>query len=250
MTLQEYFADHPRLALAFSGGTDSAYLLYAARQCGARIQPYFANSAFQPAFELADARRLCEQMDLPLRVVELDVLSVPHVAENPADRCYWCKQAIFSALIAAALTDGYEEIADGTNASDRVDDRPGMRALRELSVLSPLRECGLTKAEVRRLSREAGLFTADKPSYACLATRVPEGETITAEKLLKVERAESALFRLGYSDLRVRLRGAGALLQLPTAQLERARAGWEAIQAALSGEFTEIKLDPMGRTSQ
>lgn len=248
--LSEFFAAHPKLAVAFSGGTDSAYLLWAAARQGVDVQPYFAKSAFQPAFELDDARRLCCQLGLRLRVVELDVLSVPRVADNPADRCYWCKHAIFSALLAAARADGYEQIADGTNASDQVDDRPGMRALRELGVLSPLRLCGISKADVRRLSADQGLFTADKPSYACLATRVPAGERITAEKLQKVERAESALFALGYSDLRVRLRGAGALLQLPAAQQERARAGWAEILAALGGEFDEIRLDPKGRESQ
>lgn len=250
MTLPDFFAAHPKLALAFSGGTDSAWLLYAARQWGADVQPYFARSAFQPAFEYDDARRLCGQLGVPLRTVELDVLRVPRVADNPADRCYYCKQAIFSALIAAAEADGYPEIADGTNASDRVDDRPGMRALRELGVLSPLRACGVTKAQVRALSRQAGLFTADKPSYACLATRVPTGERIRLEKLQRVERAESALFALGYSDLRVRLRDGGALLQLPETQMQRARQEWETILAALGGEFTEIRLDGTGRKSE
>ena len=250
MTLQEFFTVHPKLALAFSGGADSAYLLYAARQYGAEVRPYFAKSAFQPAFEYADALRLCEQLGVPLRTVELDVLSADRVADNPADRCYFCKKAIFSALIAAARSDGYTEIADGTNASDRVDDRPGMRALREKGVLSPLRDCGVTKEDVRALSRQAGLFTADKPSYACLATRVPTGERITLEKLQRVERAENALFALDYSDLRVRLRGEGALLQLPEAQLARARDGWGEILAALSGEFVEVRLDSVGRKSE
>lgn len=247
MTLRDFFAGHPRAALAFSGGTDSAYLLYAAVECGAQVQPYFAKSAFQPAFELADAERLCRELGVPLRVVELDVLSAPRVAENPEDRCYYCKRAIFTALREAARADGYEEILDGSNASDRADERPGMRALREQGVLSPLRECGVSKAEVRRLSAEAGLFTADKPSYACLATRVPAGEGITAEKLRKVEEAESRLYALGYTDLRVRLRGEGALLQLPTEELERARASWTEIEREIGGLFRELRLDPRGR---
>ncbi len=247
MTLRDFFTLHPKAALAFSGGTDSAYLLYEAVQSGADVQPYFVKSAFQPAFELADAERLCKDLGVTLRLLKLDVLAAPRVAENPAERCYWCKTAIFSSLIAAARADGYELVLDGTNASDRADDRPGMRALRELGVRSPLRECGVMKADVRRLSAEAGLFTAAKPSYACLATRVPTGETITEEKLHKVEEAESRLFALGYSDLRVRLRGASALLQLPEGQLARAREHRAELQQELADLFETLTLDPKGR---
>ncbi len=247
MTLEEFFNAHPRAALAFSGGTDSSYLLYAARRCGADVQPFFAKSVFQPAFELKDAKRLCAELGAQLRVLELDVLSNPVVAGNPPDRCYHCKTAIFTALIEAARAEGYEEILDGTNASDPEDDRPGMRALRELGVLSPLRLCGLTKAEIRRLSADCGLFTANKPAYACLATRVPTGERITPEKLRLVEEAEGRLFELGYSDLRVRLRGENALLQLPEGQLARARENWTEIETALGGLFEQVTLDPKGR---
>ena len=245
MTLPEFFQKHPRAALAFSGGTDSSFLLYAARRCGADVQPFFVKSAFQPAFELADAQRLCAELGVGLRVPELDVLSAPRVAENQPDRCYWCKTAIFTALWNSARAEGYDVLLDGTNASDPEDDRPGMRALRELGVLSPLRECGLTKTEIRRHSAEAGLFTAQKPAYACLATRVPAGERITPEKLRLVEEAEGRLFALGFSDLRVRLRGGGALVQLPKEQL--ARADRAAIEAALGDLFERVALDPEGR---
>ena len=247
MTLSEFFTAHPKAALAFSGGTDSSYLLYEAKRCGANVRPYFIRSAFQPAFELEDARRLCRELGTELRVLEADILSVRGVAENPPDRCYLCKTALFTALWEAARADGYDALLDGTNASDPEDERPGMRALRELGVLSPLRLCGLSKADVRRLSAAAGLFTAQKPSYACLATRVPTGEPITPEKLERVERAESGLFALGYSDLRVRLRGGNALLQLPEGQLTRARENWTEIETALGGLFERVTLDPKGR---
>ena len=247
MTLSEFFTAHPKAALAFSGGTDSSFLLYEARRLGADVRPYFAKSVFQPAFELADARRLCRELGTELRVLEADILSVRGVAENPPDRCYLCKTALFTALWEAARADGYDALLDGTNASDPEDERPGMRALRELGVLSPLRLCGLSKADVRRLSAAAGLFTAQKPSYACLATRVPTGEPITPEKLERVERAESGLFALGYSDLRVRLRGGNALLQLPEGQLARARENWTEIETALGGLFEQVTLDPKGR---
>ena len=247
MTLEQFFQENPRCALGFSGGVDSAYLLYAGVRAGADIRPYFIKTAFQPAFELADAQKLAEGLGVEVTVLELDALADPRVAANPADRCYFCKQNLFRTLKERAIADGYPVLLDGTNASDEAGDRPGMRALAELSVRSPLRECGLTKAEIRARSREAGLFTWDKPAYACLATRVPAGEAITAETLARVEGAEDALFRLGYTDFRVRVFHSAARLQLPRGQMERAVREAETIQAALKPYFTPILLDLEGR---
>ena len=195
MNLSEFFTENPQVAIAFSGGVDSAYLLYAALQCGAKVRAYYVRSVFQPQFELDDGIRLAKELGADLRILEADVLTPEAVASNPPDRCYHCKKIIFEAIGEAARADGFSVLLDGTNASDEEGDRPGMRALRELSVLSPLRLCGLTKDEIRRLSREAGLFTWDKPAYACLATRIPAGERITEEKLAATEAA--ALRRLG-----------------------------------------------------
>ena len=247
MTLEQFFQENPRCALGFSGGVDSAYLLYAGVKAGADIRPYFIKTAFQPVFELADAQKLAAGLGVEVTVLELDALADPQVAANPADRCYYCKQNLFRTLKDRAIADGYPVLLDGTNASDEAGDRPGMRALAELSVRSPLRECGLTKAEIRARSREAGLFTWDKPAYACLATRVPAGETITADILARVEGAEDALFRLGYTDFRVRVFHGAARLQLPRGQMERAVREAEAIQAALKPYFTPILLDLEGR---
>ena len=243
MTLTEFFAAHPKAALGFSGGVDSAWLLYAAVQAGADVRPYYIQTAFQPAFELADARRLCAQLGVELTVLPLDVLALPAVAANPADRCYHCKRALFGALAARAEADGYPLLLDGTNASDDAGDRPGMRALAELDVRSPLREAGLTKAEIRRLSRQAGLFTWDKPAYACLATRVPAGQALEAELLGRIERAEQALFSLGFSDLRVRVFHGAARIQLPKAQLCRAAEEAAAVRAAIEPYFATVLLD-------
>ncbi len=154
-------------------------------------------------------------------MLDLDVLADPEIAANPPDRCYFCKRRIFSAIQAAARADGFPLVIDGTNASDDAGDRPGMRALAELGVRSPLRECGLSKAEIRRRSQAAGLFTWDKPAYACLATRVPAGEAITAEKLRVTETAENALFALGFTDFRVRLLSGFARVQVPADQMTR-----------------------------
>ena len=247
MTLEQFFQENPRCALGFSGGVDSAYLLYAGVKAGADIRPYFIKTAFQPAFELADAQKLAAGLGAEVTVLELDALADPRVAANPADRCYFCKQNLFRTLKERAIADGYPVLLDGTNASDEAGDRPGMRALAELSVRSPLRECGLTKAEIRARSREAGLFTWDKPAYACLATRVPAGEAITADLLARVEGAEDALFRLGYTDFRVRVFHSAARLQLPRGQMERAVREAETIQAALKPYFTPILLDLEGR---
>ncbi len=247
MTLQEFFTQNPHCALAFSGGVDSAYLLYAGLQYGAEIRPYYVKSRFQPDFEYRDALRLCESLGVTPTVLRVDALCVDAVRANGADRCYHCKINIMSTILARAEQDGYTVLLDGTNASDEAGDRPGMRALGELGVLSPLRLCGLTKPEIRRLSREAGLFTWDKPAYACLATRVKTGEAITNERLAAIERSEDWLFSRGYTDFRVRTTGNKALLQVPATQLARAREELPAIRQRLSADFSSIELDPKGR---
>ena len=244
MTLQEFFAKNPRAAIAFSGGVDSSYLLYAAVQCGADVHAYFAKTAFQPQFELDDARRLAENVGAKLTVLELDALSSEDVARNPANRCYYCKKVIFNMIMKAAAEDGYTVLLDGTNASDDAGDRPGMKALQELQVKSPLRECGLVKSEIRRLSKEGGLFTWDKPSYACLATRIPTGCEITAEKLQKTEAAEDFLFSLGFSDFRVRMMPNGAArLQLPENQLPLLMEKRAEILNELKKHYPAVLLD-------
>lgn len=247
MDLQDFFEQEPKAALGFSGGVDSAYLLYEAHRLGARVQPYYIHTAFQPAFELRDAQRLCGQLGVGLKVVPLDILSVDAVRGNPRDRCYHCKRALLGALRAQALADGYALLLDGTNASDDAGDRPGMRALAELSVRSPLRECGITKAEVRRRSQAAGLFTWDKPAYACLATRVPTGEPLDGEVLSKVEQAEDALFAMGFTDFRVRVFHGAARLQFPQARMAEALSRREEVMRAVKPYFDPVLLDLQGR---
>ena len=239
MKLNEFFTEHNKIALAFSGGADSSYLLYAAKESSADVQPYYVKSQFQPEFEHEDARRLAAELGVMLREISVDVLQLDEVTDNPSNRCYYCKKCIMGAIRKAASADGYDTIIDGTNASDDGGDRPGMKVLTEENILSPLRICGITKAELRRLSHEAGLFTWDKPAYACLATRVPTGEKITAEKLAAVEQS--------FTDFRVRLRDGGALLQFTEKQQPRAQAEFEAINAELSKYFAAIKLDQKAR---
>ncbi|MCL2401911.1 MAG: TIGR00268 family protein, partial [Oscillospiraceae bacterium] len=187
---------------------------------------------------------LADQLGVPLTIAQLDALSSPIVVANPADRCYHCKQVVFDKLWELARADGHTVLCDGTNADDDESDRPGMKALRELGVRSPLREFGLIKADIRAQSREAGLFTHDKPSYACLATRIPTGTAIASETLAKIERAEGRLFDLGFTDFRVRLNPPdGARIQLPGNQLDKAIAERTAIAAALGPDFDSVLLD-------
>ena len=178
-----------------------------------------------------------------MTVVETDILEVPEVRENGPRRCYYCKKGLFTALWKKAREDGYQILLDGTNASDDAKDRPGMKALRELEVRSPLKECGITKSEVRRMSREAGLFTWEKPAYACLATRVPEGVKISEEQLWKVECAEKGLAEIGFTDFRVRLLEGNARLQVTEAQMPLVMEKKDEILRVLKPLFPAVMLD-------
>lgn len=247
MTLDDFFEEHPQVALAFSGGVDSSYLLYAAKQAGARVKAYYVKTAFQPEFEYQDALRLAKELGADMEVMHLDALSSPQVAANPQNRCYYCKQNIFGAILKQAHSDGFDTVLDGTNASDRVSDRPGMKALQEMKVLSPLRLCGLTKTEIRRLSQEAGLFTWDKPSYACLATRIPTGVPIRLEDLERTEWAEDYLMQLGFRDFRVRLLEDCAKVQLVGSQMDTFLALRREITQKLLTRYSAVLLDMEAR---
>lgn len=243
MNLQEFFAEYPKVALGFSGGVDSAFLFYAAKKYGADVKAYFVKSQFQPEFELEDARRLAEFIGADFTILECDALADDVVRKNPADRCYYCKSNVFGKILEAAKADGYNFIIDGTNASDDAADRPGMKSLQEMKILSPLRLCGLTKSDVRNLSKEAGLFTWNKPSYACLATRIPTDEEITNDKLATIEAGEDALFALGFSDFRIRLYHGAARIQMPADQMLRAVEMRDSIKTILDPLFTAVMLD-------
>ena len=243
MELRDFFAAHPRCALAFSGGVDSSYLLYEGLKWAEELGVYYVKSAFQPAFEARDALRMAETLGASVTVLQADVLACPAVAANPPDRCYHCKKAILSTIKAAAEADGYTVLLDGTNFSDDVDERPGWRALGEAGVLSPLRLCGLTKETIRERSRRAGLFTWDKPAYACLATRVRTGQPLDEKTLFAVEAAENALLWLGFSDFRVRTFDGRARLKFTADQIGEARERFEAIRALLAPYFTQIESE-------
>ena len=245
--LRDFFKENPKVALAFSGGVDSSYLLYAAIDCGADVRAYYAKTDFQPEFEFNDAKRLAEELGAEMTVIYLDVLGDPIVESNPKDRCYYCKKHIFRAIMDRAHKDGYDIIMDGTNASDDPGDRPGVRALREYGVRSPLRDAGLTKARIRELSHEAGLFTWDKPAYACLATRIQTDQKIIYKDLKAVEECEGLMMDLGLRDFRVRVRGKNALVQIREEDLELYENERDAIEGTIMRYFKKVTLDPVFR---
>lgn len=253
MRLEEFFAEHNKCALAFSGGTDSAYLLYAAIQYGCDVRAYYMSSQFQPEFEYQDATRIMEQFGTRLYRVSCDILKEEQIRSNPVDRCYYCKQRIMTAIRQQARKDGYSCVIDGTNASDEQGERPGMRALVELGILSPLRLCGITKTEVRRLSKEAGLFTYQKLSYACLATRIAQGHEILAEDLKCVEQAEMLLSEMGFRNFRIRLyryEEGTAALETEESQKMYAQENLDRICTVLRPWFRRVVLEEKCRETE
>ena len=244
MQLQEFFKQNPRIAVAFSGGVDSSYLLYAAYSAGCDVHAYLINSEFQPQFEIDEAISIAKKLDVPLTICNLSILDKPDVVNNTQERCYFCKTHILNKLWELAREDGYTILCDGTNADDDETDRPGMRALKEQGVISPIRLYGQGKQEIRRLSKQAGLPTHDKPAYACLATRIHTGTAITQEMLTKVERAENALFSMGFSDFRVRyIPDNTAKIQMPADFWDEAAERRKEINSALQSDFNSILLD-------
>ena len=203
------------VAVAFSGGVDSALLLRAARDAlGERSLALTAVMEAVPERDLHDARAFAVSLGVRHIEVRPDVLSLPEFVNNPPDRCYHCKKRIFSLLGATAAAEGMAVLAEGSNVDDLGDYRPGMRAIEELHVASPLREAGLTKAEIRAISHELGLPGWNKPSCACLASRFAYGEHIDAERLRAVDEAEQLLRALGFGQLRVRVHGRLARIEL------------------------------------
>lgn len=197
-------------AVAFSSGVDSTLVLWAAHEAlGDEAVAYTATSSIFPPYETDEAQAFCRERGIRQIEVEVDPFSIEGYADNPPDRCYRCKRHLFEHLIAAARADGFAHVLDGTNADDTGAYRPGMRALAELGVESPLRDAGLAKADIRELSSRLGLPTATKPSFACLMTRFQYGDRVDAERLRMVAEAELALIDEGFRQVRVRFHEGG-----------------------------------------
>ena len=213
--LKENLTELKSAIIAYSGGVDSTFLLKTARDVlGDNMLAVTATAEIYPSFEIQEAIDMAKKFSVEHIIVENHALKNQKFIENPPERCYWCKIELFSRLQAMAQEKGFSCVIDGTNADDINDFRPGMRATAELGIRSPLKEVGLNKAEIRKLSKEAGLSTWDKPTYACLASRFPYGTVITEENLTRVGQAEVFLRSYGFKQLRVRHHGKTAKIEL------------------------------------
>lgn len=245
--LKKYFMKHHGLAIAFSGGSDSTLLVHMAHKYGKGCRAFCVNSAFQHQEEIEAAVQYAASTGLPLTLLEKDIMAEPLITENGELRCYHCKRLIFSMIKAEAAAEGCYLLADGSNASDDPSARPGMRALPELGVVSPLREAGITKAEVREISEYEGLPEWNRPSSSCLATRIKTGVPITKKLLEKTAAAERELKALGYEVLRVKNDGANCSLQFGEEELERSSAHRDEITNILLKYFESAEISDTPR---
>jgi uncharacterized protein len=221
--LREIIKGYGSLLVAFSGGCDSTLLLKVAQEVlGDKVMAVTARSETYPSREYEEATKLAQEIGASHLTIDTSELSVGGFSSNPPERCYFCKAELFERLLEIAKEHGIGYVADGASVDDASDHRPGMRAARELGIVSPLKEAGLTKEDIRAASRASGLSTWNKPSFACLASRFPYGEEITAGKLKKVDAAETYLRSLGFEQVRVRHHhGNIARIEVPEEDIRR-----------------------------
>lgn len=224
-TLLAFLRQYKNAVIAFSGGVDSTFLARIAKEAyGDNLLMITATSSTYPYYELDEARSLAEMLGIRHRIIVSEEIEIPGYAENPPDRCYYCKSELFGKIKFIAEQEGYEAVFDGSNADDLKDYRPGMRAKKEKGVISPLAENGFSKDDIRHYSALMNLPTATKQSYACLASRFPYGERITIEKLDRVGAAEYEIRKLGFTQFRIRSHENLARLEFIPSEMDRAWA--------------------------
>lgn len=246
--LKEYLKSLNSVAVAFSSGVDSTFLLKVAHDVlGDNVVAVTARSCSFPVRELNEAKEFCENEGIKHVIVESEELSIDGFAENPKNRCYLCKTELFQKMWQTVRDLGFENIVEGSNMDDNGDYRPGLIAVAEQNVKSPLRYAELTKDEIRMLSKELGLPTFDKQSFACLSSRFPYGETITEEKLGMVDKAEQLLLDLGFKQVRVRIHGKMARIEVNPSEIQKVVDNRERIYDYLKSlGFTYVSLDLAG----